>query len=194
MFNMRRTLLGWLSIAGMVLVPATENLAAGADLPSINGRFLLMNDLGQAVTDQTYAGKIRVMTFGYTFCPDICPTTLSTMSEAAAKLSAYNDKIIYLFVSVDPQRDSGEQLRTYLESFPGIRGLTGSPALIEGAARNFRVVYERQQAPKDDPQSYAVDHTAGIYIMGMDGRFLSKLPHVAKPEDVAARIKRFLKQ
>ncbi|MDK9720127.1 MAG: SCO family protein [Rhodospirillales bacterium] len=193
MFKFQRNLLGWLAIIGVALVPTPGREALGADAPSISGRFLLKDDKGQVVTDQSYSGKIRVMTFGYTFCPDICPTTLSTMSEAATKLAAHKDKIVYLFVSVDPERDSAEQLRTYLESFPGIRGLTGSPALIEGAARNFRVVYERQPAPKDDPQSYAVDHTAGIYIMGGDGRFLSKLPHIAQPEDVVSRIKGFLK-
>lgn len=192
MSKLCRTILMLLTIMCVCVALIPGNDAQGADVPTISGRFLLRDDLGQVVTDQSYAGKIRVMTFGYTFCPDICPTTLSTMSEAAAKLAAHKDKIVYLFVSVDPERDSSAQLRAYLESFPGIRGLTGSSALIEGAARNFRVIYERQPAPKDDPQAYAVDHTAGIYIMGVDGRFLAKLPHVAKPDDVASRIKGFL--
>ncbi len=164
-------------------------MAAEGDL---TGRFMLDSVDGRRITDEAFRGKVRVVTFGYTFCPDICPTTLSTLSVVIDRLGADMGKVAMLFISIDPERDTPSHLKDYLSAFPGITGLTGSPEMVAGAARNFRARYERQPAPDGDPKAYAVDHSAGIYIMGRDGRFAAKLGHMATPDEVTARIRSVL--
>ncbi|MBF0355700.1 MAG: SCO family protein [Alphaproteobacteria bacterium] len=165
----------------------------GAEEMPLTGKFILLDGKGRTVSDESFSGRLRVVTFGYTFCPDICPTTLSTMTAAWEKLGKDQSKVVFLFISIDPERDTQAMLNDYISAFPGLEGLRGTPAMLAAAARNFRVVYERQQAPKEDPQAYAVDHSTGIFIMNEQGRFLAKLPHIATPDDLAARIKSYLK-
>ncbi|MBI2236448.1 MAG: SCO family protein [Magnetospirillum sp.] len=174
-----------------ILAAGTPTSAAEGEL---TGRFMLDTVDGKRVTDEAWRGKVRVVTFGYTFCPDICPTTLSTLSVVIDRLGADSGKVAMLFISVDPERDTKSHLKDYLSAFPGITGLTGSPEMVAGAARNFRARYERQPSPDGDPQAYAVDHSAGIYIMGRDGRFAAKLGHMATPDEVTARIRAVLEQ
>lgn len=166
--------------------------AAPAHAQGVVGRFILTDMNGRAVTDEAYAGKLRLMTFGYTSCPDVCPTILGTLASALDQLGPDKARVVALFVSVDPERDSPAQLKEYMTAFPGIVGLTGTPEQIQGTARNFKVRYEKQPAADGDPKAYAVDHSAFIYIMDGAGEFLARMPHASAPDRVAERVKSLL--
>ncbi len=175
-------------------VPAA-NQEEDVQASSINGRFLLMNHFGEAVTDQDYRGKFQLITFGYTFCPDICPTTLVNMAQALKLLGGSAERIQPLFISVDPERDTPKVLREYVAYFhPDIIGLTGTPDLVRRAADNFKVKYEKVVDPNRDPKLYSVDHSAGIYLMSPDGQFIAKFAHALPPDELAKRIRSFLGQ
>ena len=178
----------------LVLVLASWGAApvAAAEPASISGRFILTDMDGRAVTDEAYRGKIRLVTFGYTYCPDICPTILNTLSVALDQLGADRSKVATLFVSVDPERDSPAHLKDYLNAFPGIIGLSGTPEQVAAAARNFNVRYEKSPAESGDPAAYAVDHTAALFIMDREGNFLARMPHMSAPDRVAERVRSYL--
>lgn len=153
-------------------------------------RYLLMDHLGHAVSNEDFAGSFQLITFGYTSCPDICPTTLSKMSLIMGKLGKLADRLQPLFITVDPERDTPEKLHLYTAYFnPRIIGLSGSPELVRRAADNFRVMYEKHLDPGAAPERYSVDHTVGLYLLGPDGRFLAKFAYGAPVGEVAERIK-----
>ncbi len=184
--EMRRFLL--ILLMCMAVVPA----ARAQDDTTVSGRFLLTDMHGRPVTDETYQGKIRLVTFGYTFCPDICPTILNTLSVALERLGPDRAKVATLFISVDPERDTPAHLKEYLNAFPDITGLAGTPEQVAAAARNFKVRYERQKPDGDDPKVYAVDHTAALFIMDREGNFLARMPHMSAPDRVADRVRSYL--
>ncbi|OAN47898.1 SCO family protein [Magnetospirillum moscoviense] len=168
---------------------ATALFAGTAGAQELTGRFLLDSHDGGRVTDQSFAGKVRMMTFGYTFCPDICPTTLSTMAAAIDALGAKASQVVPIFVTVDPKRDTASHLKEYVQAFgPSFVGLTGTTEMVEAAAKAFKVRYKLHPPMTADPDNYLVDHSAGIYIMDRDGRFVAKLGHLSAPEDVAERL------
>lgn len=169
---------------------------AAAPAAEVTGRFNLVDQRGNAVSEASYDGKIRLMTFGYTFCPDICPTTLNTMAGTMDLLGDKAAEVVPIFVTVDPRRDSVAHLREYVEAFsPTMVGLTGSQEAVDAAAKAFRVRYVLNP-PMDanDPNSYFVDHSAGIFIMDRQGRFLAKLGHRSEPDEVAARLMEVLEK
>lgn len=175
---------------GFVALLCLVTLAVSAHAAEVTGRFSLTTHDGRPVTEASFAGRVRVVTFGYTFCPDICPTTLSTVASALDLLGAKADQVTPLFVTVDPHRDSAAHLKDYVASFgPSFVGLTGSVEQVDAAARAFRVRYALQP-PQDpaEPDVYFVDHSAGIYIMDRQGGFVAKMGHRADPEEVAARL------
>ena len=186
---MRQTL-----IAALAVLAAWWTGPAGADDADRAGvgRILLVDKTGRPVTDETYAGKIRLVVFGYTYCPDICPTVLNTLSVALEHLGADRGKVVTLFVSVDPERDTPAHLKDYLVSFPEVTGLTGSAAQVAAAAYNFKARYEKQPAADGDPAAYSIDHTASIYIMDRAGNFLARMPHASAPDRVAERVRSYL--
>ena len=111
--------------------------------------------------------------FGFTFCPDVCPTTLIDISDWLEALGPDADRLNVVLISVDPERDTGKVLKTYTEFFdPRILGLTGSPALVRHAADNFRMRYAKVREPGSD--NYAMDHSAGMILLGPDGQFIRK--------------------
>jgi protein SCO1/2 len=183
---MRRLLLTLLIC--LMVAPA----AFAQEETKVSGRFLLTDMNGRIVTDEMYRGKIRMVTFGYTFCPDICPTILNTMSMALDQLGADKAKVVTLFISVDPERDTPAHLKEYLNAFPDVTGLSGTPEQVAGAARNFKVRYERQKPDGNDPATYAVDHTAALFIMDREGNFLARMPHMSAPDRVADRVRSYL--
>lgn len=189
---MRQTVFAFL----VVLLTLVTGLppAAAADNPDrgVVGHFLLTDMNGQPVSDETYGGKIRLVVFGYTYCPDICPTILNTLSMALDQLGEDRAKVATLFVSVDPERDTPAHLKDYLVSFPDVTGLTGTPSQIAAAAYNFKARYEKQPAADGDPTAYTIDHTASVYVMDRAGNFLARLPHGAAPDRVAERVRGYL--
>jgi len=156
-------------------------------------RYLLMDNRGRAVTDQDFPGRFQLIAFGYTYCPDICPTTLAEMSLILDKLGKQSERLQPLFVTVDPERDTPEVLRRYTAFFhPRIIGLSGSPELVRRVADHFKVRYEKHWEPGAAKDKYSVDHSAGMYLLGPDGRFLAKFAYASPPSEVAERIRHLM--
>lgn len=156
------------------------------------GDFVLQSANGP-VALRDYRGRVSVLYFGYTFCPDICPTNLTALSAGMALLTpAEREKLAVFFISVDPQRDTPEHLKTYVEFFDRqMIGVTGSPAEIAELAGRYGVFYTVQPAEAAG-ESYVVDHSAESYIVGADGRLLARLAHDTPPDQVAALIRQYL--
>jgi protein SCO1/2 len=142
---------------------------------AVGGPFSLIDGDGHAVTDQTYRGKFMLVYFGYTYCPDVCPTTLSAVADAMDKLGPKADKIQPLFITVDPKRDKPDVVKQYAAAFgTRIVGLTGSPEQIAAAAKAYRVYYAEHRTGTG-PDDYSMDHSSVLYLMGPDGRFIEPL-------------------
>jgi protein SCO1/2 len=140
---------------------------------TVGGPFSLIDGDGHPVTDQTWRGKYMLVYFGYTFCPDVCPTTLSAVADALDKMGPKADRLQTLFITVDPKRDTASVVKQYAAAFsPRITGLTGSPDQIAAAAKAYRVYYaEHRTGP--GPDDYSMDHSSVLYLMGPDGRFIA---------------------
>ena len=159
---------------------------AAATAP-IGGPFTLVDDTGATVTEKTLAGKAYAMYFGYTFCPEVCPTTLLDLSRWIEKLGPDANKLNYVFVTVDPERDTVKSMHAYLSSFDKhIRGYTGTPAEIAQIAKEYRVYYKK--VPTDDG-SYTMDHSAIIYLMGSDDKFVTVIPYQEDDASAIAKLK-----
>ncbi len=187
------------TLAALPFLPHTLALAASPhttfDLEprSINPRYLLIGPQGSAVSNEDFRGRFQLITFGYTFCPDICPTTLVDMAETLKLLGEDAQRVQAIFISVDPDRDTPQQLTTYTDFFDKrIIGLTGSPALIQAAARNFKVRYEKVIKENQDPRNYAVDHSAGLYLLGPEGAFIKKFAYATPADSMASEIRQLL--
>lgn len=170
-------------------------LAMPAAAREITGRFQLEDHEAKTVSEQTYAGKVRLVTFGYTFCPDVCPTTLSTIATALDMLGTDADQVVPLFITVDPKRDTAAHLKEYMAAFgPRFVGLTGTREMVAEAAFQFQARY-RIHKPADpaESQTYFIDHSAGIFIMDRQGGFVAKLSHQA-PGQLAEHLRTALTQ
>jgi len=164
-----------------------------ASLPS-GGDFTLQSADGP-VGLADFRGKAVLLFFGYTYCPDICPTALASVAAALNQLRAEElAQTAVIFVSVDPRRDTPERLKEYAAFFhPAIVGVTGSPEAVAEVARRYGAFYAEQ--PVDTAGGgYVVDHTSDTYVIGRDGRLLGKLPHGAAPEQMAAELRKILHQ
>lgn len=156
----------------------------------IGGDFTLTDQNGATVTMADLKGKPTIMFFGFTHCPDICPTTLFEMSQVLAELGDDADKVNAIFVSVDPERDTPEVLSDYLQAFdPHIRALTGTPEEIAGMARAYRVYYKKVPL---DSGGYTMDHTALVYLFDEDHEFVAPLRLKQDPEQAAAPVRELL--
>jgi protein SCO1 len=139
---------------------------------TIGGPFTLSTPDGTAVTDQTYRGKWLLVYFGYTFCPNSCPTTLLEIAVALKKLGPDAAKVQPLFITVDPQRDTPEVMKQYVQSFdPRIVGLTGTPEQIAAAAQEYGAYYVRHKTGLG-PENYVMDHSTYLYVMDPHGKFV----------------------
>lgn len=151
---------------------------AGADskaMPTIGGPFTLTDHNGRAVTEADYRGKFLLMFFGYTYCPDVCPTGLQVVAQVMDGLGAAADKVQPLFISVDPGRDTPAHLKEYVGLFHArLVGLTGTPEQVAAMAKSYRAFY--RVAPGGDKDNYFVDHSAYTYLMGPDGKFITVFP------------------
>jgi protein SCO1/2 len=157
-------------------------------------RYLLQDPNGRSVTSEDFRGRFQLIAFGYTFCPDICPTTLVEMAEILKQLGDQAAAVQPIFISVDPERDSGQVLKTYTEFFdPRILGLTASPALVRRTADNFRIRYAKVPQPGKDPLHYAVDHSAGMFLLGPDGGLIKKFAFATPVSDISRQIGELLK-
>jgi protein SCO1 len=172
--------------AGLVIIAAIGAVAfhvlfRGADATSpatssaAGGPFSLIDGSGATVTDQTYRGKWELVFFGYTYCPDLCPTTLNTISDALTALGPLAAKVQPLFITIDPKRDTQAVMRDYVKNFdPRIVGLTGSPEAIAAVAKEYKIYYAVHRTG-DGPDDYLMDHSGFVYLMDPAGRFVRVL-------------------
>lgn len=165
-----------------LMLPREPSVPAGAmvlEISELGGPFALTDQHGRAVTQDDVAGRPYAVFFGFTNCPDVCPTTLFGLTRLMAALGPEADRFKVLFVTVDPARDSVEQLRLYMSSFdPRIAALTGTPEATARMLKNYRA-YARK-VPTEG--GYTMDHTALVFLMGSDGRFVSTLD-LHEPEE-----------
>ena len=172
-------------------------LASAADDPAerLNPRYLLMDAKGRAVTNETFPDQFQLISFGYTFCPDVCPATLAEVAAVMERLGARADRVRPIFITVDPARDTPEALQKYADFFdPRIVALSGQPALIARAAQNYKVRYEIVRDPHAAPEAYSVDHSAGLYLLDPRGDFLKKFAFGTPIEQITATINHFIDQ
>jgi protein SCO1/2 len=177
---------GGIVLLGLGLAATLPRLT-GAAGPQIGGPFSLVDGDGRHVTEQSFAGKWRLMYFGYTHCPDACPTTLSDIGAALDKMPVIaRGKLVVLFVTVDPERDTPKVIGEYAKAFgPEFIGLTGTQAALLPVEQSFRVYAQRHELKGGD---YAMDHSSIIYVMGPDGHFVGVLDDAMKPADIARRL------
>ncbi len=161
----------------------------------IGGPFNLVDHTGKNVTEADYKGKFLLVFFGYTYCPDVCPTNLSIVADALGMMTQQErDKVQPLFISVDPDRDTPEVLKEYVTLFhPQMIGLSGTAENIAKAAKSYRAFYAKAKESEND-DDYLVDHSATTYLMGPTGDFLTTFSHGSDPEIVAKGLKKFLNQ
>ena len=155
--------------------------------PGPGGDFTLVDQTGKAVTQDVLKGKWSAVFFGFTYCPDVCPTTMGVLGQAQAQLGPKAKDFQVIFISVDPERDTPDKLKAYLdnESFPkGTIGLTGSKEQVAVAAKAYRVFFEKSGSGSD----YLVNHSTATYLMDPKGQFTKVLPFGVGPEEVARQI------
>jgi protein SCO1/2 len=150
-------------------------LSQGGTASFIGGPFTLADDTGKQITDRDFRGKYMLVYFGYTFCPDVCPTTLNELAEALDQLGGKADRLQPIFITVDPKRDTPAVMKQYVAAFtPRLIGLTGSDEQIAKVAQEYRVYFaEHRTGP--GPNDYTMDHSSVLYLMGPDGKFIAPI-------------------
>lgn len=167
-----------------------SSVVAGAS--QIGGAFSLTNNKGEAVTDEDYKGKLMLVFFGYTFCPDVCPTELNVMAQVVQGLEGDAKEVAPVFITIDPERDTATVLNDYVQAFdPSIIGLTGTNEQINSVKKLYRAYGQAVDKDKD-PEFYLVDHTSFTYLMGRDGKLVTVFSYGTKPEEIISKIKEIL--
>lgn len=173
-------------LSGWLLWRTANNapLGPGAEQSvSLGGPFALIDQNGRPKTDRDFHGRWTLLYFGYTYCPDVCPTTLAMIEKALAKMGPPAQAVTPVFVSVDPERDTPSVLKAYLKSFgPQFVGLTGSPAQVAQVAKAYRVYYAKQTLPGG---TYAVEHSSVIYLLDPKGRLVKVYDDQTQSADLA---------
>jgi protein SCO1/2 len=157
---------------------------------AIGGSFRLTDQNGKTITDQDLKGRPFLVFFGFTHCPEVCPTALFDISEVLERLGPDAAKVNALFVTVDPERDTPEKLKEYLSSFnPRLIGVGGDAEALAAVAKAYRVYYKKVPLKDGD---YTMDHTAIVYLMDKNGQFVAPFSLKRRPEDAAADLRRYL--
>ena len=160
--------------------------------PAPAADFTLTGSDGKAISLNDFRGKVVALYFGYTFCPDVCPTTMAALSQAMQQLGPKADQVQVVMVTVDPERDSADKLNRYVTAFdPRFIGLSGTPGEIAQAAKPFGVIYEKHAGSA--ATDYLVDHTATTTVIDQDGRIRLIWPYGTPPEELAADLGQLLK-
>ena len=181
-------LIGVVIFTGMFLY-STGNFGAGP-ASAIGGPFKLVDQNGNTITDADIKGRPFLVFFGYTHCPDVCPTTLFDVSEVMRALGKDADLTGALFITVDPERDTPAVIKDYLSSFdPHLRGATGDRAAVDTVEKAYRVYAKKVPTEGGD---YTMDHTALVYLMDKQGRFVAPFSLKRRPEDAAAYLRGYL--
>jgi protein SCO1/2 len=188
---------GIFSLVAAVMLAACQQQSAPAfnsvDITGANYArdFALTDQTGSKKTLADFRGKVVLVFFGYTQCPDVCPTTMADMAQVKAKLGSAGDKLQVIFVTVDPERDTQQVLAQYVPSFDkSFIGMYGTPDEIARTAKEFKVFYVK--VPGKTPTSYGIDHTAGSYVFDPQGRIRLFVKHSQSSDSIAADIKRLM--
>jgi protein SCO1/2 len=181
---------GSLVIGLLVMLWALGGARSIATPAAIGGPFQLTDQSGQAVTDKDMQGRPTLIFFGFTHCPDVCPTSLFEMSELLRAMGQDADRVNAYFISVDPERDTTDAMKDYLSSFdPHLKGLTGPPDDLAKVISEYRV-YAKKVPLKDG--DYTMDHTALVYLMDREGKFVAPFNLKRTPDEAASDLKRYL--
>ena len=173
-------------VAAWWIIPPKGGLTGSSGTAAIGGPFTLTDQHGHTFSSSALHGKLALIYFGYTYCPDVCPTELQAMSQAVDQLGEAGEKVTPVFITVDPERDTVDQLAGYAQHFhPRLVALTGSEEQVREAARAYRVYYH---VPEEEGDAYLVDHSTFVYLMGPDGSYRTHFGIDASPEAVAAAI------
>ena len=183
-------LAGLVIFLGIFLFASGQLNTNGPVASAIGGPFKLIDQNGKPITDQHFKGRPFLVFFGYTHCPDVCPATLFEVSEVLHALGADADRAAALFITVDPERDTPAAIKDYLSSFdPHLRGATGDAAAIAAVEKAYRVYAKKVPTDNND---YSMDHTALVYLMDKQGRFVAPFSLKRRPAEAAADLRRYL--
>jgi cytochrome oxidase Cu insertion factor (SCO1/SenC/PrrC family) len=155
--------------------------------PDVGGPFRLTDQNGKSVSDADFRGRYMLVYFGYSFCPDVCPTTLAVMAQALEKLGSKASRVVPVFITIDPERDTPKVLADYMKAFgPSFVGLTGNDAAIKDVEKKYRVYAVKKPLEKGN---YGVDHSSVLYLMGPDGKLVNFYDEAISPDDLAKELK-----
>jgi protein SCO1/2 len=157
--------------------------------PDVGGPFRLVDQTGATRTDKDFRGHYLLVYFGYSFCPDVCPTTLAVMAQALDKLG--DKRVVPVFITIDPERDTPRVLADYMKAFgPDFVGLTGSAAAIKDVEKKYRVYAVKKAIDPNNPKrGYGMDHSSVLYLMGPDGKMISFYDEAISPDDLAKELR-----
>ena len=182
--------IGLLATGGLTGPAEAPQRSSGAAL--IGGPFTLVNQRGETVNEADFRGKFSLIYFGFTHCPDVCPTALQIMSVALEEVGEAADAVTPVFITIDPERDDVATVAAYVAHFgENFVGLTGTPAQVETAARAYKVYYRKVEDP-GSAGGYAMDHSSVVYLMSPEGEFLANFTHETRPDRMAAKIREYL--
>jgi protein SCO1/2 len=179
-----------LTFGVIALLLGPDSVPLASQRATVGGPFRLIDGDGKPVTDQDMKGKPFLVFFGFTHCPEVCPTTLFELSEVFKRLGPDGAKTAGLFITVDPERDTPAVMKDYLSNFdPHLRGLTGDPQAVEAAIKEYRVYAKKVPLEGGD---YTMDHTALVYLMDKQGRFVAPFNLKRSADAAAAELKKYL--
>ena len=172
--------------------PAANVASSGTAL--IGGPFALVDQTGKTMTDQDFRGRYMLVFFGFTHCPDICPAELQVISQSLEALGPKAEKVVPIFITLDPERDTPEAMGDYVKNFgSSFVGLTGSLEAIADAAKAYRVAFSKfVPEGQEDNQNYSIDHSALVYLMGPDGKYVAHFPYGTPSAKMTETLRRYL--
>ena len=175
-------------VAFAVVQPQVSNVLPSTGKALVGGPFTLVDHTGKTVTEKDFRGRYMLVYFGFTHCPDVCPTGLQVMSAALEKVGAKADQVTPILITVDPERDTPEQLASYVSSFhPRLVGLTGSPEQVGAALKSYRVYAKKVDDPKS-AAGFTFDHTSLLYLMDRNGDYIAHFTHATPVDRIAERL------
>lgn len=185
-------LLGGLIGVGAMILDTDRSRVITSGTALIGGPFELVGKDGKTVTDEDFRGRHMLVFFGFTRCPDICPAKLQVMAAALDELGKDAENVVPVFITLDPERDTPEAVTNYVQNFgPSFVGLSGSSEQIDKAAKAYRVAYQKFQ-DESMGDNYSIDHSALVYFMGPDGKFVTHIPYGTPPQKMAETLRRYL--
>jgi protein SCO1 len=187
-------LIGALAGAAVLLIttPQGGQPVQSSGTALVGGPFSLVGADGKPVTDRDFRGRYMLIFFGFTHCPDICPAELQVIAQALEQLGDKAKNVVPIFITLDPERDTPEAMGNYLKSFgPNFVGLTGSPEAIAAAAKAYRVSYAKVE-DKESAADYGVDHSALVYLMDPEGRYVTHFSYGLSAEQMAEKLGKLL--